>query len=182
MTRIIVVFPKIEDAKAIRNLLTRNGFAVEAVCSTGAAAIQAAEQLNDGIVLCGYKMPDMMYSELRDCLPAEFELLLLSSRNHLAEVKGDGVVCVEMPLKLYELLSTLSMLSEGVERRRKRRREIPRKRDEDQKKIIKEAKELLMVRNNLTEEEAHRYLQKTSMDSGTNMAETAQMVLSLLQL
>lgn len=34
----------------------------------------------------------------------------------------------------------------------------------------------------MTEEEAHRYMQKCSMDSGTNMIETAQMVLSLSNL
>ena len=32
----------------------------------------------------------------------------------------------------------------------------------------------------MTEEEAHRYIQKCSMDSGTNMLETAQMVISLM--
>ena len=37
-----------------------------------------------------------------------------------------------------------------------------------------------MERNNMTEEEAHRYIQKCSMDSGTNLVETAQMVLTLL--
>ncbi len=45
--------------------------------------------------------------------------------------------------------------------------------------LIKEAKELLMFRNNMTEEEAYRYIQKCSMDSGTNMVETAQMVLTM---
>ena len=37
-----------------------------------------------------------------------------------------------------------------------------------------------MERNNLTEEEAHRYIQKCSMDNATNMVETAQMILTLL--
>ena len=37
-----------------------------------------------------------------------------------------------------------------------------------------------MARNHMTEEEAHRYIQKCSMDSGTNMAETAEMVLSVM--
>ncbi|BDF15193.1 ANTAR domain protein [[Clostridium] scindens ATCC 35704] len=46
--------------------------------------------------------------------------------------------------------------------------------------MIRQAKELLMARNNMSEEEAHRYLQKSSMDSGTNMVETAQMVLSIM--
>ena len=46
--------------------------------------------------------------------------------------------------------------------------------------MIHEAKLLLMNRNNMTEEEAHRYLQKTSMDNGTSLVETAQMVLQLM--
>lgn len=37
-----------------------------------------------------------------------------------------------------------------------------------------------MERNHLSEEEAHRYIQKSSMDNGTNMVETAQMILTLL--
>ena len=32
----------------------------------------------------------------------------------------------------------------------------------------------------MSEEEAHRYLQKTSMDSGTNLVETAEMLLALM--
>ena len=32
----------------------------------------------------------------------------------------------------------------------------------------------------MTEAEAHRYIQKCSMDSGTNLVETAQMVISLI--
>ena len=46
--------------------------------------------------------------------------------------------------------------------------------------MIKKAKLLLMDRNNMSEAEAHRYLQKSSMDSGTNMVETAEMVLSIM--
>ena len=39
---------------------------------------------------------------------------------------------------------------------------------------------VLMERNNMSEEEAHRYLQKCSMESGTNMVETAHMVLTIM--
>ena len=41
-------------------------------------------------------------------------------------------------------------------------------------------KKLLMERNQMSEEEAHRYIQKSSMDTGTSIVETAQMVLSLM--
>ena len=47
--------------------------------------------------------------------------------------------------------------------------------------MIQKAKEVLMARNNMTEEEAHRYMQKSSMDSATDLAETAQMILSMFR-
>ncbi len=48
MTNVIVLFPKIEDAKNIRNLLVRHGFRVSAVCTTGAQALASANGLGDG--------------------------------------------------------------------------------------------------------------------------------------
>ena len=56
----------------------------------------------------------------------------------------------------------------------------PKQRSSEEKGLIDQAKRLLMERNGMTEEEAHRYIQKCSMDSGTNLIETAQMVISLL--
>ena len=79
MANIIVVFPKQEDAKAIRNLLVRNGFQVIAVCTTGAQALTSIEELNDGIVVCGYRYADMRYAELNGYLPEGFQMLLLAS-------------------------------------------------------------------------------------------------------
>lgn len=46
--------------------------------------------------------------------------------------------------------------------------------------ILRRAKTLLMKRNHLTEPEAHRYLQKTSMDTGRTMVESAHMVTMLM--
>ena len=61
-----------------------------------------------------------------------------------------------------------------------RTKERSRKRNDAEKKLVDQAKALLMERNNMSEDEAHRYLQKSSMDSGTNLTETAQMILTIL--
>jgi len=180
LVSVIVLFNKIEDAKNIRNLLVRNGYNVEGVCSTGSQALQYAESLNDGIVVCGYKYADMMYTELKEYLPTHFQMLLVASRNRWEDARGGDLICVEMPLKVHDLLNTVGMMSENIERQRRKRKRIPRKRNDEEVKIINDAKALLMERNNMTEDEAHKYLQKTSMDSGTDMAETAQMVLALM--
>ena len=62
---IIVLFPRAEDAGNVRSLLVRHGFQVSAVCTTGAQALTQANDLGDGILVCGYKYPDMIYSELK---------------------------------------------------------------------------------------------------------------------
>ena len=77
MTGVIVVLPKIDDAKKMKNLLVRNGISVAGACTTGAQAIALADNLNDGIILCGYKLADMIYSQLHEYLPQGFEMLLI---------------------------------------------------------------------------------------------------------
>lgn len=181
MTNIIVVLPKLDDAKSIKNILVRSGFQVTGVWTTGAQAIAQADDLNDGIVICSYKMPDMVYSELHECLPYGFEMLLMASGHLISECYGNDIVCLSMPLKVNDLLNTVNMMTEGIENRRRRRRQKPKVRSREQETAIADAKELLMARNHMTEEEAHRYIQKCSMDSGTNMVETAQMVLSMMK-
>ena len=179
MANIIVVFPKAEDAKNIRNILNRNGFRVIAVCTTGAQALNCIEELNDGIVVCGYRFADMRCSELHEYLPEGFEMLLIASERYWGEAAAD--ICIGMPLKIHDLVDTLTMMEETQLRRRRRRKAQPKVRDEKARAVITEAKAVLMERNNMTETEAHRYIQKCSMDSGTNMVETAHMILDIMK-
>lgn len=84
-------------------------------------------------------------------------------------------------MKVHELLQTLEMMEGQIHRRRKRLRNIPRQRSEEDRQTIEQAKALLMDRNKFSEEEAHRYIQKRSMENGTGLVEVAQMILSLMQ-
>lgn len=180
MVNVIVAFPKMENGKSIKSILVKNGFQVSAVCTTGAQALQHADMLGDGIVVCSSRMQDMMYTQLHEYLPPHFEMLVVASPNVWEERTIENVVCLSMPLKVHELVSTLEMMAYSIVRRKKKKKAQPRERSEEEKQMIQKAKEVLMVRNNMTEEEAHRYMQKSSMDSGTGLAETAQMILSMM--
>ncbi len=179
MTNIIVAFARLEDAKSIKNILVKGGFGVTAVCTSGAQALGYADEFHDGIIIVGYRLTDMICTELKCSLPEGFEMVVMASQRVLAEVQGGGMIGLVMPLKVHELISTIDMLSQGILRRRKRRRGALKVRDEKENAVVASAKQLLMARNNMTEEEAHRYLQKHSMDNGTNLVETAQMLLAL---
>lgn len=181
MSNLVVAFPSPEDARAIRNLLVRKGFHVIASCTSGAQVLSQISDSAPGIVVCGYKLKDMTYLELKEYLPSGNQLLLLASRKLLGESVGAGVFSLEMPLKPDKLVQTLEIMEQAAYRERKKRRERPAVRSEAEMEVLAQAKKSLMEQNNMTEDEAHKYIQKTSMDCGRNMIETARMVLSIME-
>ena len=156
MSSIVIALPKIEDARKIRSVLERHGLAVASVCSTASNALSSASELGNGVLICGHRLPDMNYLDLAECMPKDFEMLLLASAR---------VICEVPPQQ---------------ERKRRKEKKKPKLRSEKEQNYISNAKMMLMQRNHLSEDDAYRYIQKSSMDSGTNMVETAQMLLMLL--
>ena len=106
-------------------------------------------------------------------------MLLMATAQRLSECNEHNVVSVSMPLKVQDLLRTLDMMTYNYRRRKKKEKSHPKERTQAEKDTIFKAKALLMERNNLTEDEAHRYIQKASMDSGTNLVEMAEMILEI---
>ncbi|MFT4006219.1 MAG: ANTAR domain-containing protein [Lacrimispora sp.] len=182
MTNVIVAFSKAEDARNIKNILMKNGFEVAAVCTSGAQAVNSADELGRGIVVCGCRFADMVYQEIYECLPNGMQMLLVASPSQWSGRAPEDVVCLGLPLKVQDLVSTLEMMMETMARRKKKLKNRPREKSGEELEMIKQAKELLMERNHMTETEAHRYIQKCSMDSGTNIVETAQMIMSLINM
>ena len=178
MSIIIIVLPKLDNAKNIKRILLTHGFQSAVACSSGASALQMAGQYECGIVLSGYHLSDMYYVELMENLPESYELVLLGSPEKVADA-GSGMLALTTPLKAYDLLNTVEMVLGQIEHRY-RKRKVIKKRSAKEENYIRNAKYLLMERNHLTEQEAYRYLQKSSMDNGTNMVETAQKVLMLM--
>jgi AmiR/NasT family two-component response regulator len=176
---IIVAFPKPEDSRAIRSLLSRNGFNVVANCTTGASAINRADDIGEGIIITGYKLPDMLYSDIVDNVGSSFEVILLASKNRLME-DNTGVATLEMPLKVRDLINSVEMMENQILSKRHKTKRKPGARSPEDQAIINQAKEALMTVQNLTEEQAHRYLQKNAMDSGCTMVEVAKMVSVML--
>lgn len=179
MINVIVVFPKAEEARGIRSLLIRNGISVLAACTTGGQAISFFEELDEALVICGCKFVDMMYTELLSYMPPTFEMLVVAPRNYYVECDRSQVVCLGMPIKAQELIDTTNILLEGLYQKRKKRKAKPRQWSQEERAVIESAKLRLEQQKNMTEEEAHRYLQKRSMDTGVNIVETAQMILEI---
>lgn len=178
MGSIIVAMPKIEDAKKISEMLKSRGIQRIEICTTGSSVLSRVHQLDSGIVICTRKFKDMYCNEIAENLPDYFEMLLLTSKEGYADCPP-GVMTILLPFRASDLISSVEMMLMQLERRIRKNRSKLKKRSQEEQEYIDKAKKILMERNNMTEPEAFRYIQKCSMDSCTNMVETAQMIILL---
>lgn len=181
MVNIVVAFSRPEDGRNIKNILTKNGLPVAVSCTSGAQVLANADDLRNGIVVSGFRYGDMTCRQLRRQLPPDFDIIVIASPSKWSGEDMGELYCLPAPFKMADLVTSVRKLEKLQTERRRMRRRHPVKRSEEEQKVIDKAKELLMSRNGMTEPEAHRYLQKCSMDSGTGLLEAAQMVLRLYQ-
>ncbi len=180
MQNIVIAFASAEDTARLKRILQRSGYETTAAVTSGSQAIASADELGSGVLICGYRLSDMVYSDLAEDLPPGFRMLLVTSAARVeADIMPSNTVFLPTPLKPGDLVNSLSMMLESVSSRRSRNRLKGRLRTPEEEAIISRAKGLLMERNNMTEPEAHRYIQKCAMDSGRGTVETAEMILSL---
>lgn len=178
MGSIIVAMPRLEDAEKISKMLKSRGIEKIDICTTGASVLSRVHELDSGIIICARSFKDMYCKEISENLPEYFEMLLLTSKDAL-EHCPENVTIIEIPFRISELLQSIEHISMDLEQRLRRNRSKSKKRSKEEQAYIDQAKKLLMEKNQMTEQEAFRYIQKNSMDSCTNMVETAQMILLL---
>lgn len=176
---ILIVMPKSEDAKHLADMLTNRDLLMDIeICQTASEILRISNDRDYGVVICTKSLKDMGYIELSEYLPRYFGMILLTKDIGL-ETFSDNTVKLLMPFKTSELVSTIEMMTGQYLRKIRKKKSVPIKRSQAEQKVIDEAKILLMERNGMTESEAFRYIQKTSMDTGRNMVESAQMILLL---
>lgn len=176
MKGIIIAFSREEDGKNVKRALERNGYENLILCTSPSQALQEAALMEEGILICSVRLKDMHCSGLREYLPPAVELLVIGTEARLSECPPD-MMTVAAPVRVFELVNTVRMMM-GEKTSNVRSRKTRNGEDE---KAVRQAKRLLMERNRLTEEAAHRYLQKRSMETGRTMGETARMVLLLYE-
>ena len=174
MDRIVVAFANEEAQRRILRLLESDGYSPAACCAAGAEVIRTVRKLGSAIVVCGFKLRDMTATDLAADLWQTAVLLTVSSAVNLDFCEGENLYKLPTPVRRSDFFATLDLLRRFEE---KHLHHPPPKRREADQQLIQKAKDLLMDVNRMTEGEAHRFLQKRSMDAGLKMVETAQLII-----
>lgn len=174
MNRIVVAFESEKSRSRITEMLETSGFPVRAAFRSGAEAKRMIMKMGGGIVVCGHKLPDMTADELIYDLGALALVLVMAKPVFLDMCESPDLFRLTLPTSRQELSGSLRMLMQLDERQQ--RMTVPQRKDDD-RQMIESAKRLLIAREGVTEEQAHRLIQRRSMDTGAKMADTAKKIL-----
>jgi response regulator NasT len=174
VVRTVVAFNKKEVSDSIAGMLEEAGISVRYRCHSGMEVIRAIKKMGGGVVICNYKLADMTADQMYYELQGIADFLVIAKPAYLELCENEGLFKLPMPVRLGELVGSVNVL---IQLDQKRSRAAIPKRSEEDKQLIMKAKELLMEKNGMTEEQAHRYLQKKSMETSSKMTDTAKIIL-----
>lgn len=177
---LILAFNGSETGRIVNSALVNNGFTVDGIFKSGSELIRFANNLDSGgLIICGFKLSDMTSPQLFEMLPEGFVMLMLISGQHIGSNFSDEIFCLTLPLDKIDLIMSVNMIldiDDNTETPWKSKRRPVRSLEE--MKLINQAKSILMDRYTMTEKQAHRFLQKLSMNSGKKILDTSNIILS----
>ncbi len=174
-----------EELKLILNSITAN------ICEAdnGAAAVVAAEEFKPDIIFMDIKMPSMdgitACKKIMGKTPVPVIFLTAGAGdvkdydNYMEELKGSGAFSYIMkPARKSEILAQTIIAIENFKKFQdiKKENESLKQYIED-RKLIGKAKNILIEKEGISEREAHRRLQKLSMNSGRPIEEIAKAII-----
>ena len=180
-----------EDEALIRldivEILKDQGFDVVAETDNGKTAVGLAQKHRPDLVLMDVKMPIMdgitAAEEITKEQIAPVVLLTAFSQKELVDraVDAGAMAYVVKPFTPNDLIPAIEVAMSRYEQIRALEKEVGTIRDQfETRKLVDRAKSLLITKMNLTEPEAFRWIQKTSMDRRLSMREVSDTIIKQL--
>lgn len=175
MKHIILAFSQARAAAKLRSMLEGSGYEADrAVCRSGAELLRTVGDYDEALIIMGYRLPDMTANEVYENLHAGCKLIAIVKAEHVENIDGDDIFTLPLPLSRQRLISSINVLMGNIPQRGSRSARSP-----EESRLIERAKLFLMERYHMTEQQAHRFIQKRSMDTGAKNIDTARAILNI---
>lgn len=174
MDQVVLAFEGSRTNERVRDIIEMAGLAECTICRSAGEVKRLAYQQQVSVVICGYKLQEETSQALLVDLPRSCSLLVIAMQSMLDMIDNEDIFKLTAPVSKGDLLASVRMLLQLGHRVE---RYAPPKRPKEERELIERAKGVLIDRHSMTEAEAHRFLQKRSMDTGGKMVQIAQMIL-----
>lgn len=177
----------VEDEALIRmdlaEMLTEEGYVVAGEAGDGEQALELARRLHPDLVIMDIKMPKVdgiaAAAAIVDERIAPVVMLTAFSQRDLIERARDAgaMAYLVKPFQRHELVPAIELAVSRFAEKRALEDEVATLSERlETRKVVDRAKGLLMTRQQMTEPEAFRWIQRTAMDRRTTMKAVAEAV------
>lgn len=185
--RVLLADPDPDFRKKIKDILQQHDFLVVAETVDGKTTLHSASQTQPDLIIMESKLPGSKGLEVARIIEEQHlaPVVLVTSSVHrelIEEAKFSAVLgYLIKPVDESNLILTLEMALATFKRLVRiedENRKLKKKLEE--KNLIDQAKRMLMDKKGLSEQAAHRYMQKISMDRCSSLGKVAQLVITSL--
>ena len=173
MRDVIIASSNRKSAEHIKSILQRDLLFVSEIYQSGAEVLSYASIRPDAVVVCGRLSDGLPAVSLAETLPPGFDVVHLVSSSDAYQGFVSNMVELTMPLDRVEFVSvvrTLTQLSSDITSRKKTR-------SVEENDLLTLAKRRLCENYGISEREAHRKIQKMSMEQGVRLMDVARKIL-----
>ena len=173
MRDVIIASANRKSAEHIKSILQRDLLFVSEIYHSGAEVLSYASIRPDAVVVCGRLSDGLPAVALAETLPPGFDVVHLVSSSDAYQGFVSNMVELTMPLDRVEFVSvvrTLTQLSSDITSRKKTR-------SVEENDLLTLAKRRLCENYGISEREAHRKIQKMSMEQGVRLMDVARKIL-----
>ena len=176
--KIIIALGNIDTAAKLKTLLCQEGYEIIALCTSGNELIRLVMQYSPDLVLVGYKFKDMSLLDAYENLVDYTSFLALVNEPYRSYIEEDtDIYCMGTKISSVLLTNAIDLIFQSKRRIQKLKQKVEKlEHTLEDRKLIEKAKGQLMATSGLTENEAFRYMQKISMDSGRRMKDIAGLI------
>lgn len=187
VNRVVIADSDVNFRRKLKDILRHVGFMLVGEAGEGNSALQIVFQMEPDIVILEHKIPGSEGIDIAEII-GEHRVapVVLSVENNQYVIeelaRKEGVYGILMkPLQEVNILPILETAMANFERISRLQKEVRDLHKQlETRKLVEQAKGLLMEKRSLREQEAYRYLQKISMDRCLPIAKVArQVILSL---
>jgi two-component system, response regulator PdtaR len=177
----------VEDEALIRmdlaEMLTEEGYVVAGEAGDGEQALELARRLHPDLVIMDIKMPKMdgitaATSIVEERIAPVVMLTAFSQRELIEQARDAGAMAyLVKPFARHELVPAIELAVSRFAEKRALEDEVATLSERlETRKVVDRAKGLLMTRQQMTEPEAFRWIQRPAMDRRTTMKAVAEAV------
>ncbi|MCD7854725.1 MAG: ANTAR domain-containing protein [Clostridiales bacterium] len=172
---VFIAFGSDKTAGKVAAMLKSGGIYPNFTTHTGADLLAKLNSYDDGIIVCGPKFKDTVLLDIIDYIPEYFHIVAIGSIGFLDDLPDNRVFKLSIPLNRTDLIYSVSML---INLDNHGSLIHNRFRTENEEIIIQQAKAVLIHKYHMSEEQAHRYMQTKSMNTGEKMVNIARLILN----